>query len=150
MRMIRRPAIALAFTLCLAVSGCGVLGFSAGDKAREEVLVPRVAASWALVAEEIERGVEDSPVLTETEKAEARSALVEWSVEMATDQRDRTDLIALRDRDWPEFFVLANQGVEHRYVAGEIGPQGRTIARENVEWFDAALWALDGEPTDLE
>lgn len=161
--MKRNMKIAAVLTLALAVSGCAMLGFNAGQEAREE-LAPRMSMLWPVIAEEVQHGIDKHPTMPAADKGAAMLALDEWNRELAalpqvdgdalrvrtSDETDRADLIRLRDRDWMFFSAYAAQGIAHREVAGEIGPAGAELARGNLAWFDATLVALDGEPTDPE
>ena len=162
MRTNMKIAALLAVAL-VATSGCAILGFDAGQEARDE-LAPRMSALWPVIAEEVVYGIEQHPTLTAADKGEALLAVDEWNREFAalpqvegdalrvrsSDETDRADLVRLRDRDWLFLNAYANQGIGHRLLADEIGPAGAEIARENLAWFNATLVALDGEPTDPE
>ena len=148
--------------LAVMVSGCAMLGFNAGQEARE-TLAPQMSQLWPVIAEEVAYGVDNHATLDAIQKGTAMLSLDEWNREYAgavqaddalrlrtSDETDRDDLIRLRDRDWMFFSAWAAQGIAWRASAGEIGPAGQKIAMDNLAWFDAALRALDGEPTDPE
>lgn len=132
--------IGAAVAVLVLVQGCAMLGFSAGQEAREE-LAPKMSQLWPVVAEEVQHGIDNHPTI---DKGSAMLALDEWNRELGGVRTDRDDLVRLRDRDWTFFAAYASQGIAHRLVAGEIGPAGEQIARDNLAWFDAALRALDG------
>lgn len=140
--------IGAAVAVLVLVQGCAMLGFSAGQEARE-ALAPKMSQLWPVVAEEVQHGIDNHPTI---DKGSAMLALDEWNRELGalpqgvrtSDETDRDDLVRLRDRDWTFFAAYASQGIAHRLVAGEIGPAGEQIARDNLAWFDAALRALDG------
>lgn len=145
---ITRTVAALGLALAVAVAGCQ--GCAApGTVARNEALLPALAAQWPQVLGEVELGLQADAGLNERQRVDLRVAATDWTTAFAEPTVDR--VLDLRDRDWDAWMhVAAHAGVDERLARGQIGQHGANTAHESLDWFDRGLAALAGEPTDPE
>jgi len=129
----RFPLIVLAVS-AFAVAAMTPLAGCAGGKARENVLVPAVAASADGLELDARTGVDSLP---EAEQAAASDVLDRFmeAVRSADTVQLQTVGVAL----WPQVESLALAGIEAMLARGEIGPFVAESLRERVRNMGAAI-----------
>jgi hypothetical protein len=120
--------ILLSVLACVGVSSC------AGTRAREEVLLPILAAVWPAVSADVDSGVALLPVADrEVPRLEMKTMM------LGLVSRDIDEVLAV---NWPMLLDLGLRGIKEREISFEIGPGVADSFRERLRMFSEAWHKL--------
>lgn len=108
--------------LVALAASCILLLSCAGQKARDNVLIPSLEAAWASMRVEAERGGLVTPAQLDT-------------FQVALQDRNKTVIVA----SWPPIRPSVAAGIKAQEAAGEIGPGVAASKWERLENFDEAI-----------
>ena len=114
----------------------------AGLTAREEVLMPAMKISWQAISKNVEQGIEAALAtadITAVEAAGIRSEIIAMDSALASG-----DPLRVADVNWHRLRRIAEQGIEARRQANEIGYTVAKILKDRLQKFHEAYVALLG------